>query len=176
VNQVTIATACPNFRAFFSTNAAPAAYPNLVSFKDAMPERKYLGVLRMENGAVSPSSFGTFIFWGEGDEDDSFNCQIVGYRKTSYGSGAVDEYVPVVLADLLCTLGGTASVVDTDNKFVKTIAVNSSIVVAGYELPANPSTCEIARIKLDLEGCQYLRLVPGTAVDATAMNGAIGGF
>ena len=173
---VTIGTGCPDLQPMFAANAIPAAsaYPALAPIAVGRLD-DLAGVLKVANSKVSPTSFASFTFFGAGTAAQNVNAQIVGYRKTAYPGGVADEYVPFVLADILVTLGATTSTLTAANKFASAIAVNSSLVVAGYEIFTGPANCPIARLKLDLEGCEYIRLVPGTG-NLTNINGFVGGF
>lgn len=78
--------------------------------------------------------------YGTGSDNDTFNIQVIGWRK--YGGGAVPLWVPVEIATLACTVGTQVGVANADinasHRFADTITLTSGIAV----IPSiTPNTC-----------------------------------
>lgn len=135
--------------------------------------------------SIARSNFGKFIFWGSGTATNTFEALIVGWSYQ--GLSPQGQWVPILLADLICTLGTTAGAQATGGspannpplttaKYVSTIAVNNSIVVPNNAIwPALANG--IVTFAADLSGFQRIQLVLGTnGTPSTTANGAMSGF
>lgn len=173
--EVTVVSKCPNSVQFFAANQVPAvsAYPTLANVSSDIS--KVAGVISLNNAQATPYSFIDITAWGQGTAGNTCNGQFVGYRLWQHPNGTGDEYEPFVLADVLLTLGSQTSAINTSDKMVSTIVVNSGVIVGSSEITPTAANCAIQHMQLDPKGCQYLRFVPGTG-NVTNINAKIGGF
>lgn len=170
MENVALVTKALPFQNFLATNVAPTALATLGT--TASNPANLSGIIAVNSQQFSN---GKFIFFGVGTAAQTFVCQIVGYQPWTKPGSAAPEYVTVVLAEITCTLGATTSAITAANKMVSLITVNSGVVVANYEILTQPTNNLVAMLKLDLQGCEYVRLIPGTGT-VTSLNGAMSGF
>lgn len=163
--QVTICTAANDFQTFYKTPPAPTAYATLPITATAPAGD---GVIDKGGGKQNPGKISKIVFWAVGTSTSSFSAKIVGYTQTD------GEWWPITLADVLCTIGASRRANGTEN-VVGTIAINSGLVVANYEIV--PADNGIQVLKLDLMGCQRIKLVPGPKTGTcSAINAGISDF
>jgi len=72
-----------------------------------------------------------FFPYGTGADNDTFNIQVIGWRK--YGGGQTTLWIPVEIATLACTFGTQVGVANSDittsHRFADTITLTSGIAV-----------------------------------------------
>lgn len=181
--QKTIETLASAFSPMFATNKAVGTLPVPVPQLADPLERGSngaiaAGVVDISPSGASPSNYGKFIFYGTGTATQTFEAKIIGWQQAQQGVNSV--WIPVTLADLLCTLsstpgptGSTGPVLAT-HKMVGTIAVISSLIETNYDLW--PADNGIQMIRMDLSGFQRLQLLIGTESSATDGNALFSGF
>lgn len=171
---ILINTASKGFTKFFQTNAAPqaSAYPAIAPTVTQIG--KTAGVLKMDDGGQSNCSYLKLVFWAVGTAGSTFNVKLVGWRQV----GVDGEFFPEPLVDITCTIGSaTRAVVSPTENMASGISVNSGIIIDAASIGPADSVINIQYLKLDLCGCQYVQMVPGTKTGTcSAVNGGSAGF
>ena len=118
--------------------------------------------------------------YGTGSATNTFSMRIIGWSKLPSSSPPQkpDLWVPVVLAELLCTLSSVTGVagsdVDNTQLFAGTIAIVGTSGNPGVSLDiVSPANSVIAHVVADMKGFQKLELSFSTGSSATDCNALV---
>jgi hypothetical protein len=97
--------------------------------------------------------------FGAGTENTTFSMRIIGWRVAGRGMAAL--WIPVVLAEIACTLSATVGVAGKEavatDRFVDTITLVTGTQNVSMEL-VSPTGDEIGHVLVDIKGFQKLEL------------------
>ena len=162
-----------DLRKMLATNSTDTAFDSIIP-KTTEPSGDGLIKTSEGGGGVMPNAI-KVLFYGTGDDNDTFSARVIGWHKIGVGTGAGRLWVPIILAELACTMSATvgianAPVVATE-RFVDTITLVTGNDDISIDI-VSPTGDEIAHAVLDLKGCQYIEFsFDTTAGDPTGCGG-----
>lgn len=154
------------FARVYATNATDATFPSRVA-TTTQPADAGVVDLRRVGGSVYDNV--ALVFYGTGNDNDTFDARVIGWRKVS------TLWVPVPLCQLTATLSAavgvaSAAVLDTE-RFADTVAL-----AAGYNANVSaevvtPTGDVVAHVCLDTKGFTLLEVTFDLtgATDANAL-------
>jgi hypothetical protein len=126
------------------------------------------GGVFVQNGAV-------IVPYGTGSDGNTFSIRILSWK--SYGLGAGKIWVPILLAELLCTLSsgnpGVGSLITSSMLFAKTITITTGNAGVSIDVISPAASAILASAMLDLKGVSRLELSFSTGSSATDCNALI---
>jgi hypothetical protein len=161
-----------NFRKAKATNATDTSFPSKVP---TATEPTNDGVHDLLNGVANGSvpNAAVLVPYGTGDADDVFAMRVIGWRRVGFDP-LTDLWVPVVLAELTCTMSATTGVAGTPvvatEFFVDTLALVTGNDDISIDI-VSPTGDEIAHAVVDLKGFQKVEITfDMTTNDPTGAN------
>ena len=147
-----------------SANATDASFPSRVP---TTTEPAGAGVLDLAALAGRMPDNLLLVPFGTGNDGDAFNLRVIGWRKVAA------LWVPVLLAEIACTLSAAAGVagaaVTDSERFADALSLTTGNANVSAEV-ISPGGDLVAHALIDVKGFARVELTFAVAAGATGMN------
>lgn len=163
-------TRCNAFKRLLTTSDTSTSF---ASTPDLATTPSGDGVIPLGGGVPATQSPDNLqlIFFGEGNDDTTFDVRVIGYRRTTNAAGDT-SWTAIYLADIsvtLCTETGiSGGVVTASEKYADTLTVTLANENVDYTV-VSPTGNRKAHVTIDTKGCEYAKVI-FDRTGATACN------
>jgi hypothetical protein len=159
------------FRRVRTTNATDTSFPSKIATLTAPTGA---GVVDVSKNSAGPNGV-IVIPFGIGDDDDVFAMRVIGWRPA--GTGASELWIPVLLAELTCTMSTATGVAGGEvlatERFADTIVLVDGNDDISIDI-TSPEGNVIAHAVIDAKGFPKIEMTfDSTTGDPTSMNALV---